>query len=961
MNKTLLSALALAPACVQAIAQTGDAPPHIVLILVDDMGYSDLNCYGGEINTPFIDSLAYNGCRFTNFTVAGRSCPSRASLMTGYYPHEAGMGWMANVDQGPDYPGYRGQISSAIPTLAEVMKENGYSAYMSGKWHLTLTGSYDNGPNGSHPRQRGFDRYYGSLAGNAGYSSPTYMYDDLTRVTSFPSDYYYTTAITDSAVSFINQHPAETPMFLFVAHQAPHLEASAPTDRTNACKEYYSNGFDQVRQARFTKMQNLGIVEQGLTLPTFSGDYSGSYPTWSSMSTSNQNSWINYMAAYAAMLEIVDDGVGEIMRKLREKGMIDNTVFLFLSDNGASDEYYDYVGDVMASLSNTPFRNFKSKSYNGGTASPLIICYGDPASKSNSAWTTMDGQITDQRAHLIDIMPTLVEFSGGTYPTTYKDGTALPGMSLVGTIKGDETQSRTLYFEHETSCAIIEGDWKLVSNSGDTTWELIDLSTDPFETTDVQSSNSAVKTELEAKWKQWAEETNVYPLEYRGWTERINYYTALYPNQTGIDDVDEEEDALTQVIDSIGSRVEDHEFIDGGLYAIKNVGVPGSDVTNTSYQGWLYIDTNNYMRIYGDGDTDPIGLSERHAFTIEVVDATAGTYRFKAANDRYISASGSEQSPVSSTTEPASAVYTLTKNTRTEVAALDAWYFDTGSLRIKPNNSSTSYTSDYVIFDSGQPQLDSWYIYPVTLKEGDGEGDDDGGDENETVQLPDGEYAITGWKQDGSITPGLIHYDPTYSISDMARYYRINTSVQYTEGVTPDDNYIWILVNDESTNTFTLQNKSYSVYIPANSGDQQNFTDGETANLQLIDSEKQGSDGSAAYYVTMTNYTRSGTTPYWYLNQLGGEYPNLNWYYSANVANGNSACLVTFHAIEEDSGEGGEGGDDGEDPGLGIENIMQSDGDKQFYDLLGRPVIKPTRGIYIVKTGTKAYKVYIND
>ncbi len=948
MNKTVLSALALAPACAQGLAQTMDMqPPHIVLILCDDMGYSDLGCYGGEVETPNIDSLAEHGCRFTNFTVAGRSCPSRASLMTGYYPHEAGMGWMANVDQGPDYPGYRGQISSEIPTLAEVMKENGYSAYMAGKWHLTLKSSYDGtydiGPNGSLPCQRGFDRYYGSLDGNAGYYNTTNVYDDLTPVTSLPDDFYYTTAITDSVVSFINQHDADTPMFLYVAHQAPHLEGAAPAERIEKCRARYEAGFDVLREARFAKMKELGIIPDSLDLPTFASDYSGSYPTWESLSETDKNNWVTYMATYAAMIEIVDDGVGEIIQTLRSKGMLDNTVFFFLSDNGASNEYYGTVGQIMASLSNTPFRNFKSKCYNGGTFSPLIVSYGDPGKdKTNSRWTAMDGQWTDQRAHLIDILPTCVEMADGTYPTTYKNGEALPGISLVQTLEGEEPVERDLYFEHETSMAVIDGDWKLVRNTSSSSWELIDLANDPFEQTNVSSSYSAVVSELEAAWDTWATETNVYPLETRGWTARINYYTSLYPNQTGIDGWEEETDSL--FISSIGDRVAEHaDFEDGGLYAIKNVGVPGSDVTNTNYQGWLYIDTNNYMRIAGDKDTDPIGLSERHVFTIEIVDAAAGTYRFRTANDRYMSASGSASSLVSSTTEPTNAVYTLTKNTRDEVVELDAWYFDTGSLRIKPNNSNSSYSADYLIFDAGQPQLDSWYIYPVTLELGEEEGE-----AIETVQLPDGQYALTGWKQNGTTTPGLIYYDPSLSGS---RYYRIDTDVQYAEGETPGGKYVWILVNDEDGNSFTLQNQEYGVYIPANASNGMNFSGSITANLQLMESGKEGDDGSPAYYVTMTNYTGSGTSPYWYINEPDGD-PNLSWYYSADVTNGSSACMVTFHSLT-DTG-------DGESP-VGIEAITATDGAKKFYDLQGRRVLNPTRGTYIVRTGTKAYKVYINE
>lgn len=220
--------------------------PHIVLILCDDMGFSDLGCYGSEIHTPNIDKLAQDGIRFSQFKNTGRSCPSRAALLTGRYQHQVGMGWMAEVDE--HRPGYRGQIDKEYPTIAEIMKAGGYRTYMSGKWHVTTTGGYD-APNGSYPVQRGFDRYYGCLHGGGSYYKPDPVYNDFKRITQLPDDYYYTKAITDSAVSFIHTHDTDRPMFLYLAHYAPHLPLQAPAEYVEKCMDRYKVGYDVLRSS----------------------------------------------------------------------------------------------------------------------------------------------------------------------------------------------------------------------------------------------------------------------------------------------------------------------------------------------------------------------------------------------------------------------------------------------------------------------------------------------------------------------------------------------------------------------------------------------------------------------------------------------------------------------------------------------------------------------------------------
>lgn len=497
-------------------------PPHIVLILCDDMGFSDLGCYGSEICTPHIDSLAMCGTRFTQFKNTGRSCPSRAALLTGYYQHEVGMGWMTAVDE--HRPGYRGQIAREFPTIAEVLGANGYRTYMSGKWHVTLDGAF-NAPNGSYPMQRGFRRYYGCLHGGGSYYKPEPLYNDLQRIDSVPDGYYYTTAITDSAVAFVRRHPASHPMFLYVAHYAPHLPLQAPAERVERCMERYRAGYDVLRRRRFERQKELGIVPQDMELPLFHEEFGGRRPAWEDLTEAQRKQWTRSMATYAAMIEIMDDGIGELVEAVRQKGMLDNTVFLLLSDNGSTNEG-GFIGQLMADLSNTPYRSYKQWCFQGGTSTPFIITYGDAARNK------LRGQLCRQPAHIIDILPTCMDLASACYPESY--GRArLPGMSLLPAACGAKAKGRTLFFEHQSSCAVISDSWKLVRANHSKPWQLVDLDTDPFETKDLSEQYPRKREELERQWNEWAETHSVLPLEDKPWAKRIDYYKQLYPDQRG--------------------------------------------------------------------------------------------------------------------------------------------------------------------------------------------------------------------------------------------------------------------------------------------------------------------------------------------------------------------------------------------------------------------------------------------
>lgn len=500
--------------------------PNIVLILCDDMGFSDIGCYGSEIHTPHLDSLAQQGTRFSQFKNTGRSCPSRASLLTGRYQHQVGMGWMTAVDE--HRPGYRGQISKAYPTIAEILKANGYKTYMSGKWHVTIDGSFHT-PNGSYPVQRGFDRYYGCLSGGGSYYKPTPVYNDLTLVTELPDDYYYTTAISDSATSFIRQHPTDTPMFLYVAYYAPHLPLQAPAERVEQCLDRYRAGYDVLRKQRFEKQKALGIVPSDMELPFFDREFGGKRPAWEELTEEQRQHWTRDMATYAAMIEIMDDGIGQIVEAFLQKGTLENTVFIFLSDNGATSEG-GYLGQLMADLSNTPYRSYKQWCYQGGTSTPFILTFGD--THKNKA----PGEICRQAAHIIDLLPTCMDLASASYPTAQFDHPDLPGISLLPAIRGEKLQKRTLFFEHQSSCTIIADQWKLVRNNQNSPWELINLDTDPFEQTDLSTRYPEKVKSLESEWNQWAEENHVFPLEDKPWSQRIDYYKQQNSDQSGLEE-----------------------------------------------------------------------------------------------------------------------------------------------------------------------------------------------------------------------------------------------------------------------------------------------------------------------------------------------------------------------------------------------------------------------------------------
>lgn len=520
--------------------------PNIVLILVDDMGYSDLGCFGGDIQTPNIDALAGRGVRFTQVYNTSRCCPSRASLLTGLYPHQAGVGWMTAFDQLTD--GYAGDLNNRCRTIAECLRPAGYSTYMSGKWHVTRDDFLPEGTSRhSWPLQRGFDRYFGSIVGCGSYWNPDHLAYGNTYIKPGPG-YYHTDAISDHACFFIHEHcingpfgqaasGEKKPFFLYTAYTAPHWPLHAPKEDIAAYRGKFRRGWDFLRQEKFDRMRQMGILDATWELSPRDDEV----PAWDSLTPEQQDEFDLRMSIYAAQLTVMDRGVGRIVQALRDTGQLDNTLILFLSDNGGcheevhwgkpdpalfgTDESYESYGRPWANLSNVPFRMFKCWVHEGGISTPLIAHWPAGIARQN--------EFERQPGHIIDILPTCLELAGATYPppitppvSAKQGGDAAPpppaqpphdlvGKSLVPAFAGEPIERDVFFWEHETCRALRMGKWKLVSKGIDDPWELYDIEADRSEMHDLAAQHSDLRDQMIARWTELAQAYDVFPLDSR--------------------------------------------------------------------------------------------------------------------------------------------------------------------------------------------------------------------------------------------------------------------------------------------------------------------------------------------------------------------------------------------------------------------------------------------------------------
>ncbi|MCX6904313.1 MAG: arylsulfatase [Verrucomicrobia bacterium] len=526
--------------------------PNIIIILGDDMGFSDLGCYGSEISTPNLDRLATNGLRFTHFYNTARCCPTRASLLTGLFPHQAGVGHMIE-DRGLE--GYQGELNPRCLTIAEALKPAGYRAYAVGKWHVARNLKPE-GAMHNWPLQRGFDRYYGTITGAGSYFDPGTLTRDNTPISAFadpeykPAQYYYTDAITDQAVRFITEHQrgqAGQPFFMYVAYTAAHWPLHAREQDVAKYQGKYDAGYEPIRQARFEKEKKLGLIDSHWKLS----------PQWGDWEAVTNKAWeARCMEVYAAQIDRMDQGVGRIVAALEKEGQLDKTLILFLQDNGGcaeaigragkmartnaptlppiaqdalrfdvrpkqtragypmlhgpnimpgpADTFIAY-GKAWANVSDTPFREYKHWVHEGGISTPLIAHWPEGIKGR--------GELRHQPGHLIDIMATCVDLAGAKYPAE-KNGlktTPLEGKSLLPAFAGKPIKREALYWEHEGNRAVRAGDWKLVAKSPGGKWELYDMKSDRTEMNDLAGKQPARVKKMAAQWEAWARRAHVLP------------------------------------------------------------------------------------------------------------------------------------------------------------------------------------------------------------------------------------------------------------------------------------------------------------------------------------------------------------------------------------------------------------------------------------------------------------------
>jgi arylsulfatase len=487
--------------------------PNIIVILVDDMGFSDIGCYGSEISTPNLDSLAAGGLRFTQFYNTGRCCPTRAALMTGLYSHQTGVGHMTE-DNG--VPGYQGRLNDRCATFAEELKPAGYFTAMCGKWHVGQQA-------GVTPWGRGFSRSLNAAAG--GFYQPgspkAQLFLNGEKLASgdarVPKNWYSTDLWTTFGLKFIDEaKAANKPFFLYLAHNAPHFPLQAPAEDIAKFRGKYKAGWDQIRSQRHAKQIELGIVDKAWP----AAPRPAAIKAWAGLSDEEKDKFDHLMAVYAAVVSHMDRSIGDLVAGLKQRGVFDSTLILFMSDNGGNAESGPqgrsvgdpsaassdwFCGESWAFLQNTPFRRYKHFNHEGGIATPLIAHWPAGIAAKN--------ELRPQPAHLIDIMATCVDVAGAT-PLKELNGKPLiplEGRSLVPAFANQPIERDALFWEHEGNAAVRVGDLKLVRLGRNGAWELYDLKADRTEQHDLAPSQSDKVKELAAKWDAWAKRANVIP------------------------------------------------------------------------------------------------------------------------------------------------------------------------------------------------------------------------------------------------------------------------------------------------------------------------------------------------------------------------------------------------------------------------------------------------------------------
>lgn len=498
--------------------QADPYPTNIIVILADDLGYSDIGCFGGEIDTPNLDRLGRGGVRASAFYNTARCSPSRASLLTGRHPHQTGVGIL--TEPLAPYGGYPGSLDPTVPLIAERLKDVGYATCISGKWHLS---SNTQEPGEAWPTRRGFDEFYGIMPGADSYFHPRNLWHNETRQPIPDGDYYFTDAVSDHAAGFV-QANAETPFFLYLAYTAPHWPLQAPEEDIERYVDRYLTGWDELRERRHDRLRQEGLLDDSSSLSR----RDSRQPAWAD--TEHREWEARRMATYAAMVDRMDAGIGRVLDAVEATGRTENTLIIFLSDNGASAENlppsvsphffkrqpshtpsgeamlignephipagrpntYTSYGRSWANLSNAPFRLYKRWVHEGGISTPLIVSWPDAALPS--------GGIVHQPFQLTDLVPTIAEATG--------IDPAGAGISMLPALRGEATDGQPLFWEHVGNAAMRDGRWKLVREA-DLPWELYDLAVDRAEEHDLAVAHPDVVERMNEAWQEWADEVGV--------------------------------------------------------------------------------------------------------------------------------------------------------------------------------------------------------------------------------------------------------------------------------------------------------------------------------------------------------------------------------------------------------------------------------------------------------------------
>jgi arylsulfatase len=515
--------------------------PNIVLILNDDMGYSDIGCYGGEIETPNLDGLARNGLRFSQFYNTARCSPSRASLLTGLHPHQTGIG-VLTYDCGPE--GYAGNLNHNCVTIPQVLGTNHYKTYMSGKWHIASSLVE---PTDTWPRQRGFDEFFGTIIGAGSFYDPNTLTRGNENIEheARRDGFFYTDAISDQAAEYIRRHHSQhpdQPFFEYVAYTAPHWPLHAHEEDIAKYKGRFDKGWDRLRAERLDKLVQSGLLSEAWKL----SDRDPTQPPWSK---AEEKAWLlRCMEVYAAQVDRMDQGIGRIVAALTETGQLENTLIIFLSDNGACaedipegvtvdelvnhlmiakshtrdgrpvqfgnnpeimpgpEDTYQSYGTAWANLSNTPFRLYKHWIHEGGISTPLIFHW--PAGIAEK------GGIRHTPGYLPDLMATILDITQTTYPKEWEGNRIAPleGTTLRPAFDDDTQERPPMFWEHEGNAAVRMGKWKLVRRYP-SPWELYDMELDRTELNDLSAEHPDRVRDMAARYEEWAGRCGVIPRE----------------------------------------------------------------------------------------------------------------------------------------------------------------------------------------------------------------------------------------------------------------------------------------------------------------------------------------------------------------------------------------------------------------------------------------------------------------